>query len=54
MTKQRIEGRVVGTRYQVHAADGGVMLDKPLDEVRGDTKLAAAIKRNGWHAIPEG
>lgn len=52
--KQRIEGRVIGNRYQVHAADGGVMLDKALDEARGDTALAAAIKRNGWQAIPEG
>lgn len=54
MIKQRIEGRIVGNRYQVHAADGSVMLDKPIDEAHGDAKLAAAIKRNGWQEIPEG
>lgn len=50
--KMRIEGRVVGGRYKVHDADGGVLTDVTLDEARADSRLAAAIKRNGWEAIP--
>lgn len=51
--KQRIEGRVIGERYQVHGADGAAMLDLALADARKDKKLAAAIERNGWEAIPE-
>lgn len=32
----------------------GVVKEIPLSEARDDTKLAAAIKRNGWEAIPDG
>lgn len=48
----RIEGRVEGDFYVV--AHAGTLRKIPLAEARGDTKLAAAIKRNGWQGIPDG
>lgn len=51
--KQRITGRVNGGSYEILATDGGVMQVFTLEQARTDTKLAAAIKRNGWPAIPE-
>jgi hypothetical protein len=53
MTKQRIQGRVVGDQYEVFGVDGAMLSRTPLTEARSDTRLAAAIKRNGWEAIPE-
>lgn len=50
--KQRIEGRVRNSMYEIVAPDGGVTKQIPLTEARGDRKLAAAIKRNGWESIP--
>jgi len=54
MTKQRIQGRVTGGMYEIVATDGSVISQTPLQEARGDKKLAAAIKRNGWEGIPDG
>jgi hypothetical protein len=51
--KQRQIGRVRDGNYEVLAPDGGLIWQRPLAEARGDTKLAAAIKRNGWEVIPE-
>jgi hypothetical protein len=51
--KQRVEGRVSNGCYEVVGVDGGVISQVPLAEARRDTKLAAAIKRNGWPAVPE-
>jgi hypothetical protein len=50
--KSRIVGRVKGQEYQVVQGDA-VISSYPLSEARTDSKLAAAIKRNGWDAIPE-
>jgi hypothetical protein len=41
--KQRQTGRVKGANYQ-----------KPLAKAKKNTKLVAAIERNGWHGLPEG
>lgn len=49
----RIEGRVMHSQYVISGPDG-VMKQIPLDQARGDSKLAASIKRNGWEAIPDG
>jgi len=51
--KQRITGRVNGGHYEVVGTNGAVMKQIPLAEARADTKVQAAIKRNGWEAIPE-
>jgi hypothetical protein len=51
--KQRQSGRVRDGNYEVLAPDGGLIWQQPLADMRGDRKLAAAIKRNGWEAIPE-
>lgn len=51
--KQRFAGRVRGGLYEVLNPAGGVVKEIPLDEARGDTRLAAAIERNGWEPIPE-
>lgn len=48
--KKRITGRVNGSNYEVVSPDGDVMKAIPLSEA--DTKLEAAIKRNGWEALP--
>ena len=53
MTKQRILGRVNGDNYEIVHPDGGVVSEVPLKDARTDTKLAAAIKRNGWEPVPE-
>ena len=47
--KERIVGRVVDGHYEVV----GTSYRKPLDEAQSDTKLIAAIKRNGWEPLPE-
>jgi hypothetical protein len=52
--KRRIEGEVRGSSYVILNLDGGVLKEIPLSEARGDRKLAAAIKRNGWEEIPDG
>jgi hypothetical protein len=51
--KQRFVGRVNGDNYEVLNPDGGVGKVMTLAEARTDTKLAAAIERNGWEAVPE-
>lgn len=51
--KQRIEGRIVGSMYEIVQPGGSVVSQTPLADARKDTKLAAAIKRNGWQDIPE-
>jgi len=50
--KQRFTGRINGDVYEVLAPDGGVSVRMPLSAARQDTKLKAAIERNGWPAIP--
>lgn len=54
MAKQRIEGKVRGSNYVILAPDGGVMKEVPLADARADSKLAAAIARNGWEGLPSG
>jgi len=53
VTKQRILGRVQGGNYEIVHPDGSVVSQVPLRDARGDARLAASIKRNGWEAIPE-
>lgn len=48
----RIEGRVENGNYVITGPQGK-MKEIPLAEAREDSKLAAAIKRNGWAPIPE-
>jgi len=50
MKEGRIEGRVENSLYVIRGPSG-VMKQIPLDEAREDTKLAAAIRRNGWETI---
>lgn len=45
----RVEGRNEGGAYVV--AHEGVLKRYTLEEARADTKLQAAIKRNGWEEI---
>lgn len=48
----RVEGRNDGDGYiVVHA---GVMKRYTREEALADTKLAAAIKRNGWEPVANG
>lgn len=49
--KQRITGRVNGANYEVLSPAGDVMKSVPLDEARNDSKLQAAIERNGWEKV---
>jgi hypothetical protein len=49
----RIEGRVEHSNYVIRGSQG-VMKQIPLDQARSDTKLRAAIERNGWEGIPDG
>ena len=51
--KQRITGRVNGSYYEILGLDGSAMRQTPLSEAREDTKLAAAILRNGWEELPK-
>lgn len=51
--KLRREGRVNGLNYEVVEADGSVIVQTPLFDARNDTKLRAAIERNGWPKVPE-
>lgn len=51
--KQRITGRVTGNSYEVVGVDGSVISSYPLDEARKDSRLAAAIKRNGWQELTD-
>lgn len=53
MTKTRIEGRRNGNTYEV-VRDGAVISSVPLTEAQSDSKLAAAIKRNGWEQLDAG
>jgi hypothetical protein len=46
----RIEGRVEHSQYVIRGPQG-VMKQTPLDEARQDSKLLAAIKRNGWESL---
>jgi hypothetical protein len=48
--KQRITGRVNGSNYEIVSPSGDVMKAIPLSEA--DSKLRAAIERNGWEALP--
>lgn len=47
--KKRITGRVSGANYEVLSPDGDVVKQIPLEEA--DSKLKAAIERNGWEKI---
>jgi len=51
--KQRIEGRVEGGDYVIRTFDETIMFQVTLAAARADTRLAAAIARNGWEEIPE-
>lgn len=51
--KERIRGRVSGDHYEIVHPGAEVISSTPLSDARKDTKLAAAIKRNGWEPIPE-
>lgn len=51
--KQRREGRVQGDAYVIVDFDGTVIMQTPLAQAAADEKLAAAIARNGWEAIPK-
>lgn len=51
--KQRRVGRVNGSNYEIVEHDGSVIAQTPLADARTDSKLAAAIKRNGWQEISE-
>lgn len=48
----RIEGRVADSHYVITGPQG-VMRQIPLDEARGDRKLAKAIERNGWGKLDD-
>lgn len=50
---QRREGRVWEDNYEIVEHDGSVIAQIPLAEARNDSRLAAAIRRNGWPEIPE-
>lgn len=45
----RTEGRIEGSQYVIR--HGGILRTYTLDEARGDKKLLAAIKRNGWEPV---
>jgi hypothetical protein len=47
--KVRREGRVAAGFYEVVEPDGSVIFRVPLADV--DSKLLAAIKRNGWEPV---
>lgn len=49
--KKHILGRVNGDTYDIVAPSGEVMKSIPLAEARNDTKVKAAIERNGWETI---
>lgn len=51
--KQRISGRVEGDKYVVRAPDGVPTMECSIDVARTLPALKAAIKRNGWEAVPE-
>ena len=51
--KQRITGRVNGDYYEVLGLDGSVTRQTLLSEARENTKLSAAILRNGWEELPK-
>lgn len=51
---KRITGHVEEGHYVIRDTSGGVNRMIPLDDARADTKLRAAIERNGWKAIPNG
>lgn len=53
MAKQRFEGRPHGAHYRLIGPDGSVLREIPMGEARADSKLAAAIKRNGWAPVPK-
>lgn len=46
----RIEGRVEHSHYVIRGPQG-VMKQIPLTEARQDSKLLAAIERNGWEEV---
>lgn len=51
--KQRQTGRVKGANYEILSPEGGLIWQKPLAKAKKNTKLVAAIERNGWHGLPE-
>lgn len=51
--KKRFTGRVRGGSYEVLDPNGGVVKTMTIAEAREHPKLASAIDRNGWDAIPE-
>lgn len=51
--KQRYAARVSGDNYEVLDPAGEVVRSIALADARTDSKLAAAINRNGWPAVPE-
>jgi hypothetical protein len=48
---QRITGRVNGQNYEVLSPAGDILKQMTLDEARFDSKLKAAIVRNGWEGL---
>lgn len=46
----RLEGRIHHGNYIV-VGPQGVVKEIPLEQARSDSKLAAAIQRNGWEPI---
>lgn len=53
MKPGRLEGRMEHRQYVIRGPRGAVK-EIPLDQAREDSRLAAAIRRNGWEAIPDG
>lgn len=51
--KERITGRVKDGFYEIVHPGETVVHRVTLEEGRNDTKLKAAIERNGWPQIPE-
>jgi hypothetical protein len=48
---QRITGRVNGDHYEVLSPAGELLKRMTLEEARNDSKLRAAIERNGWEGL---
>lgn len=46
----RIEGCVEHSQYVIRGPQG-VMKEIPLEEARQDSRLQAAIRRNGWGSL---
>lgn len=49
--KERIIGRIRAGNYEIVHPGDVVVKAIPLVEAKEDSKLLAAIKRNGWEAL---